>query len=138
MESNKDVVRRYYDCINRGDLHAVEDLLTDDHRRFLLSTREWWTKEKFMEVERVSGLGAGLFREPLRVEVEVITAEEDRVAVVARGFAVTRDGLTYNQMYHNLYKIRNGQIAEVLEFNDTKHVFDVIRRGPSNTVGLPE
>jgi len=56
---------------------------------------------------------------PVRQEVDHVTAEDDRVAVMSRGFAVTRAGARYDNLYHFLFRLENGLIDTVWEYNDT-------------------
>ncbi|HEX5586664.1 MAG TPA: ketosteroid isomerase, partial [Acidimicrobiia bacterium] len=75
---------------------------------------------------------------PIRQQVLLMTAEEDRVAVVSEGHAVTLDGVPYDNMYHFLFELRDGRIAAVWEFNDTEHATAVLRRGRDGGLGLPD
>lgn len=137
LENNKAVSERFHAAITRGDFEAVAALMADDYRHFFVSTRSWMSREEFLALEKNAGIGAGIFSKPLEIHTEYMTAEDNRVSVLSRGHAVTRDGLSYDQMYHELLRIDDGKIVELWDFNDTQHIFDVIRRGPGGTVGLP-
>src|SRR5450432_4620453 len=47
-----------------------------------------------------------------------ITAQDDRVSVVADGTMPLKSGGSYDQTYHWLFKFRDGKVVEVLEYVD--------------------
>lgn len=55
----------------------------------------------------------------IRFEIIEMTAEANRVATVANGFATTVTGRPYNNRYHFLHYIEAGQIIRQLEFMDS-------------------
>jgi ketosteroid isomerase-like protein len=57
--------------------------------------------------------------------VKSTVAEGDKVAVEAASHGQLRNGRVYEQEYHALMTIRNGQIAAVREYLDTDHVLAV-------------
>lgn len=65
----------------------------------------------------------------LRIAPETMTAEDDRVSVIASGHAELMDGRTYAPDYHFLLTIRDGAIAEVREFMDTLHAKEIFFGG---------
>jgi ketosteroid isomerase-like protein len=74
---------------------------------------------------------------PIRQQIMIMTAEDDRVAVVTEGHALTLDGVNYDNMYHFLFVLNDGLIKSLWEFNDTAHADAVLRRGDGGTLGLP-
>lgn len=52
-------------------------------------------------------------------------AQGDKVAVEATSFAKLNNGKVYQNQYHFLFEIRDGQIFSVKEYMDTKHAFDI-------------
>ncbi|SNT45221.1 nuclear transport factor 2 family protein [Rhodococcoides kyotonense] len=52
-------------------------------------------------------------------------AQGDKVAVEATSYAKLNNGKIYQNQYHFLFEIRDGQIFSVKEYMDTKHAFDI-------------
>jgi limonene-1,2-epoxide hydrolase len=61
----------------------------------------------------------------LRMDVLGLTAEEDRVAMEAESHVLNpTNGRLYNNFYHYLFRIKDGQITLFKEYQDTLHLFD--------------
>jgi len=56
---------------------------------------------------------------PLAVEIESITAEEDRIVVQARGRATLVSGAPYNNVYCFVFRIAGDRVAAITEYLDT-------------------
>ena len=52
-------------------------------------------------------------------EIVQMTEEENRVATMVEGYAVTMDGTDYNNCYHFLHEIEDGKIRRQSEYFDT-------------------
>lgn len=50
-----------------------------------------------------------------------ITASGDRVAVEFESTVPLKDGRIFHNHYHNLYRLRDGRIAEIREYHDSAH-----------------
>ena len=59
---------------------------------------------------------------PLRLAVDAIFGDGERVAMQARGFARTRTGRAYDNTYCFVFRFRDGKIAEITEYLDTELV----------------
>ena len=55
---------------------------------------------------------------PTKLTYREMTAQEDRVSVVADGKMPLKSGGSYDQTYHWLFKFRDDKIVEVLEYVD--------------------
>jgi ketosteroid isomerase-like protein len=55
---------------------------------------------------------------PSKLTYREITAQDDRVSLVADGTMPLKSGGNYDQTYHWLFKFRDDKIVEVLEFCD--------------------
>jgi ketosteroid isomerase-like protein len=73
---------------------------------------------------------------PIQQQIMFVTAEDDRVAMVTEGHALTVGGVTYNNMYHLLFQFDGDRIVHVWEFNDTAHSKQVFRRDADGTLDL--
>jgi uncharacterized protein len=55
---------------------------------------------------------------PTKLTYREITAQDDRVSLVADGTMPLKSGGSYDQTYHWLFKFRDGKVVEVLEYVD--------------------
>jgi ketosteroid isomerase-like protein len=134
LDENKELTAQFIERMNEGDIDGAFALLTDDATWFTLSTRQHVPKEQMRAaIELTTG---SMLQAPVRQHVTITTAEDDRVAVMSEGHAVTIEGTPYDNLYHLLFELRDGRIARIWEFNDTAHVRDVLRRGEGGTLGL--
>jgi ketosteroid isomerase-like protein len=62
----------------------------------------------------------------LRFTITGTTAEEDRVALEAESYGLTRAGKLYNNQYHLLVLLENEKIKTVREYLDSGHASEVL------------
>lgn len=115
IEENKAVARRYMQAVVDGDIDTVEALQHPD--------ATWWvlgfgTLDRKAFTDSVRGL---VNAEKRDVRITGLTAEGDRVAVMAEG-EITFPDRVYRNSYHNLLVIRDGLIVEGREYMDTRAV----------------
>jgi ketosteroid isomerase-like protein len=67
---------------------------------------------------------------PSTLTYREVTAQDDRVSLVADSTMPLKAGGTYDQTYHWLFKFRDGMIVEILEYIDILQVW--------KTFGTPE
>jgi uncharacterized protein len=72
---------------------------------------------------------------PITIRVGAVTAEEDRVCIEGESEAKLANGKTYNNWYHFLITLRDGQVISAKEYADSLHVARVIFEAK---VDLPE
>jgi uncharacterized protein len=60
---------------------------------------------------------------PTKLNYREITAQDDRVSVVADGTMPLKVGGSYDQTYHWLFKFRDEKIVEILEYLDILEVW---------------
>ncbi|MGV3768515.1 MAG: nuclear transport factor 2 family protein [Sphingobium phenoxybenzoativorans] len=63
---------------------------------------------------------------PFSVKVTGMTAEGERVAVETVSDCVNGSGMLYNNRYHSLFVIRDGQIVALREYLDSAHLLAFI------------
>jgi uncharacterized protein len=126
IEANKQLAVDLFARFSTNDIAGVLDLLADDVT--------WWIAGK-PDAQPASGdhdktWMARLFHRmvsqldgPMQMTVRGLVAEGDKVAVEVVGDGKLRDGRRYQNEYHFLLTIRDGQIAAVREYLDTQHVF---------------
>jgi ketosteroid isomerase-like protein len=61
----------------------------------------------------------------IKFRIHGLTAEEDRVAMECESHVLNpTNGRTYNNFYHYLFRVKDGQISLYKEYQDTLHLFD--------------
>lgn len=121
-EDNKKLVR---DFLARFKNAAVADLLGA-----MSEDATWWiigkphlfsgagTKSK-ADMERIWGNPFRQMQNGLDMTVIGMVAEGDKVAAEVRSHADLSDGRVYENQYHMLFTVREGEIVEVKEYADT-------------------
>lgn len=134
MSTNKEIVLRWLTAMTSGDVKTAMGLFADDFRYYLSGSTQaagWTDVQGFLNIARaLSGVLAG----PLTMRFGDVTAEDDRVLLEAESEAPLTSGGTYANTYVMAFKLRDGKIAQLKEFTDTLHLFEVIDvpeiRGP--------
>jgi ketosteroid isomerase-like protein len=115
------VVERFMEVFSTGDAAATTALMSD--------TATWWvagttpisgsySREDFAKLlQSVNDHCTG----PIRLTPKAWTIDGERVAVEVQSLTHTHTGRTYNNQYHFLFLVRDGQIAGVREYLDTQH-----------------
>jgi ketosteroid isomerase-like protein len=63
----------------------------------------------------------------IHFKVHGLTAEEDRVAMECESHILNPvNGRIYNNFYHYLFRVKDGQIVLYKEYQDTLHLFDYL------------
>ncbi|PJZ69195.1 hypothetical protein CH373_14855 [Leptospira perolatii] len=118
-EQNKQIVKHFFDAINRKEMKQASELLNED--------LDWWIIGK----TRVSGshdkrnimVGFKMLHrefENLQFILHEFTAEGDRVSVTAESKGLHPNGKIYNNHYHFLFTIKNEKIFRAKEYLDTE------------------
>ena len=118
---NKEIVSRFYEAGNRGDMETCFGLLAEDIRWTNIGTTSlsgtYVGKAALME--ELLGPLFGRLRDGIRMTVVRLIAEGDIVVAQTSGQAVTNEGKPYNNTYCWVIRMRDGQMAEVTEYLDT-------------------
>jgi ketosteroid isomerase-like protein len=72
------------------------------------------------------GKGVDLYQLPLQVVIEAMVAERDQVCVQLVVEATTAAGRPYRNDYHFAFRVRDGKIAGVREYVDTKYASELL------------
>jgi uncharacterized protein len=124
-EYNKAVALAYFAALSCNDVKAMARLMTDD--------AIWW----FAPGTRLSGLHSKAdflakmamlhadAASSLDMEFYEITAEGDRVAIVAKGSLPLKDGRVFRSNYNFLLHIRSGKISSGKAFLDAIHANEI-------------
>jgi ketosteroid isomerase-like protein len=131
-EANKQIVLKGYAALKAGDVNGYFDSMAEDvtitYFGNHLFTGTYRGKADIMAnyvpllLARLDG--------PIKISVTNAIAEGDQVFVEAQGESRTKDGLSYNNLYGIVLKLRSGKIAEIREYMDTELVKNIFG-GPS-------
>lgn len=121
-EANRRIVRDFLALFKNA---AVADLLgamSEDATWWIIGKPDLFpgagTKSR-ADMERIWGNLFRVMQNGLEMTVIGIVAEGDKVAVEVQSHADLNDGRVYQNQYHMLFTIREGEIVEVKEYADT-------------------
>jgi ketosteroid isomerase-like protein len=115
---NRRIAIDFLNALGRGDLEALEQLMTDDIEletmgcSFLSEKRD---RDRLIELVNAFH---HFMTTPIEFEFESITAKEDRVALEPRSRATMVDGRPYRNTYHWLCWVDGGRIRKAREYMD--------------------
>lgn len=125
-QMNVSRARSFVDAMSRGDVNAVEALVSDSFDYWVAGRTSLSGSRTMTDLAAAMPDFAQVFPDGLHMSVTGITAELQRVAVEAVSQGVTAEGKTYQNDYHFLLEFDEaGKIAKVREYMDTAHVADV-------------
>ncbi|MBL6751728.1 MAG: nuclear transport factor 2 family protein [Nevskia sp.] len=126
-EANKQLVRAAYEAVSKGDLDGFMSRLSDDIR-WVMTGSHRFAKTFKGKADLLENLFAPLgeaLEGGIRIELDTVVGEGDRVVVEARGKAATKSGGRYDNVYCNVLTVRGGKIVEIHEYLDTELVSQV-------------
>ena len=124
-ENNKQLVRKIFEQMETGDIDGYLAFAADDYTHTITGKSAFaGTRTRAQLREMLQGLGM-VFPNGLKMTIKGMTAEGDRVAVEAESYGETADGNVYNNEYHWLFEVRDGQIQAAREYMCTAHAVEV-------------
>jgi uncharacterized protein (TIGR02246 family) len=129
LEDNKRRTRSFVDAMSRGDAEAIADAYADDGQLCTMGGTAISGRYDRDQIRAFAGGVLEAFPGGLRFTIETMTAEEDRVAVVATSEGEHVSGKPYRNHYHFLFTWRDGKLQELREYMDTELVTEVICGG---------
>jgi ketosteroid isomerase-like protein len=127
----KSVVLRYYALMNQRKYDSAFELLSDDLEWWLLGYEPAKGQQVNGTVNKAEFTQA--IRQVMNPTVDGVTfepgltvVEGNRVAVTVESRAELKNGRTYHNHVGKFVEVRDGKIASVREYPDTKHVHDVL------------
>ena len=121
---NKQLVRETWGAGSKGDVEAFMAGLADDVSWTFFGSHRFAGTLRGKD-ELVAQLFAPLgevLADGIKVHIDTLTAEGDRVVIEARGEAQTKDGRPYNNNYCIVVTVRDAKVAQVREYLDTELV----------------
>ncbi|MBP1685506.1 MAG: nuclear transport factor 2 family protein [Deltaproteobacteria bacterium] len=131
IESNKAVVRKFFEYIGRGDVDALMDLYSESFTAWIAGSLPFSGVQPRAAIpDKVRGVRS-IFPHGLTYTVRSMTAEQDRVSVEAELYGVHVSGKIYHNHLHWLFFVREGKIQAFHEYFDTMHANDVLCSTPA-------
>ena len=126
MSDSKQIAASFFDKLCSGDFPGGFASMSDDATWTLIGTTQYsrtFTKETML-TELVPMLAT--FKEAPQMRVKEIIAEGDRAVVIAAVSGVGPTGPYRQDPYCFILKIKQGQVAEIVEYLDTVAVEEAI------------
>ena len=125
-ETNKALIRRYFETVARDGFGKALALVAEDAR--------WWMpgiEADLGKADMIAAMdrAADSLVGNMSSEILSMTAEDDRVAAEVRGSSLRKSGARYDNVYHFLFRVRDGKIAEIREHHDTLYAARVFADG---------
>jgi ketosteroid isomerase-like protein len=126
-EENKKIVMGYFEDRAAGSPRAF-DRFADSAQWMIMAKGPMGGAKTKAELIKIIEQNTARFEAPVKFTVTGITAEGDRVAVEAQGYAKLKNsGKTYENLYHFLFIVRDGKIQTGKEYCDFLYASDVFR-----------
>jgi hypothetical protein len=118
---NKKLMQEIFAAVARGERGAYVDRLADDVIMTVTGQYSWSRTFRGKEsvMRDLYGYVASRVNEGRRTIPIRVLADEDWVVVEAVGEMTTREGVRYDNQYCLLYRLRDGKIVEIREYNDS-------------------
>lgn len=118
---NKKLMQEIFAAVARGDRVAYVERLADDVIMTVTGQYSWSRTFRGKEsvMRDLYGYVASRVNEQRRTIPIRVLADEDWVVVEALGEMVTKEGVRYDNQYCLLYRLRDGKIVEIREYNDS-------------------
>jgi uncharacterized protein len=119
------VVIRYVEAVRDGNAEVIYDSFAEDatwHYPGDLPISKLWRGRDAIVNDFLGGMGPVLIPGTMQVELVSTIAEGDRVVAEWTSKAKTVHGGTYDNRCIGIYTVREGRIASVIEYADTRHV----------------
>lgn len=129
-EANKQLVRDAWNRVSTGDAEGFMNALADDVTWTFFGTHRFagTIRGKQELIAKLFAPLGDILDGGIKVTIDTITAEVDRVIIEARGTAATKKGQRYDNSYCIVVTVRDGKIAQVREYLDTELVTSVFGR----------
>lgn len=119
----KQTALEFLSAIKDRDIKRVDAVLADDGVFWVIGdlpvVSGAHNKESFMAAINIL---FATMEGPPTINVEDITAEDDRVSITAKGDMLTKTGTSYCNTYHFLETVQDGKIIRHKEYFDTQLV----------------
>ncbi|NQX87755.1 MAG: nuclear transport factor 2 family protein [Halioglobus sp.] len=128
-DTNKTIVRRFFEAMNAGDVPSIVDAYAEDgclqtKGNTLISGT--FTRK---QISQTAGRIFEVFPDGIHFEILDMIAEGEKVAVEATSKGRHASGQIYSNDYHFLFEFRDGELVQLKEYMDTERVTDILCGG---------
>ena len=128
----KETVRRYLDALLAGDVDVIRDSFAEDAvwsmHGDLPIAGPWKGRDQIVD-DFLGAVGGSLFEPgPVAFEFPTLIAEGETVVLEWRVNARTAAGADYRNEYCGVFTVRDGRIASVREYLDSKYAAETLFR----------
>lgn len=131
LESNKAVVRRFFEYISSGDVDGLMRLYSESFTIWVAGSLPFSGVHRREAVPAMVAGVRSVFPEGIRYTPRSMTAEDDRVSVEAELYGQHVTGRIYHNFLHYLFVVRDGKIESFKEYFDTMHAHEVLCSAPA-------
>lgn len=117
-EQNKQIIQQMFVAQLTNDMETYARILADDLQWKIMQSGLDRPRTKAEMIDMLQGVHRSLSGRWTK-EVVNMVAEGDYVACEAVAMMELANGNVYNQKYHYLYRLRDGQVVETREYLDT-------------------
>jgi uncharacterized protein len=130
-DESRRVIEGFYTAVAAGDMEAVVATFADDVEVEVMGRSPISGRHVGRDAFLANAMGPVVEAlDPDTVELaatwEIFAADGDRVVARMTGRAANKAGKRYDNSYCQLFRIRDGQIAEMYEYLDTALLDDAI------------
>ena len=128
-ETNKTIVTRFFDALNKGDVDFIVDTYAADG---CVQTMGNTLISGIFSREQIAASASGIFDvfpDGLKFTALSMVSEGNKVAVEATSEGKHISGQTYTNEYHFLFEFRAGKLLRLKEYMDTERVTAVLCGG---------
>ena len=129
VEANKQIVYDFFKAFEAGDAAKASSYLAEGVIWTPMGVKGELPIKGQMDKAGILGLLTGvnaMMKEGLKLTMTDWTLQENRVAVEVESYGeVKENGRVYNNLYHFMIIVEEGQIVRVKEYMDTLHVKEI-------------
>ena len=124
---NKKLLQHIFAELAHGNARPLAQNMADDFTWTVTGSTNWSKKYegKRAVIEQLLNRIRDTLAPPVVIEAQRFIADEECVAVEAKGRNKTSDGVPYNQTYCFVFRLSGGKLQEVTEYMDTELVTSV-------------
>jgi ketosteroid isomerase-like protein len=127
-QDNKALLQRIYADLAEGNSRSFVAAMADDFRWVIAGSSRWsrtFEGKQAVMTQLFAALRATI-ADRVRTSATRFIADGDQVVVEARGNNLTHAGVPYRNSYCMIYTVRDGKLAEMVEYMDTDLALNVL------------
>lgn len=122
--TNKQLLQEIFAGLAQGDSKMLVESMADDFSWTITGNTKWSRKYagKQTVLQELFGALRARLSPPIVTIAHRFIADDDVVAVEARGKNTTKDGIVYANTYCYVFRLAEGKLKEMTEYLDTELV----------------